>query len=124
MPAGDADERLYERICYEVENRRLFLREGFDRDALAVEMNISPRRLARLFTAFAGRPFGEYLQDLRLAHSLTVMRDNPNWTIEAVAEACRMSLHTFHRQFTRKYSMTPQAYQKAEAARKEASGRR
>ena len=124
LPAGDADERLYERICYEVENRRLFLREGFDRDALAVEMNISPRRLARLFTAFAGRPFGEYLQDLRLAHSLTVMRDNPNWTIEAVAEACRMSLRTFHRQFTRKYSMTPQTYQKAEAARKEASGRR
>ena len=117
-PDDDADRRLYERVRYEIENRRLFLSDGFDREALAAEMNISPRRFARLFTTYAGKPFNEYLQGLRLAHSLILLRDNPNWTIEAVAGACGMSLRTFHRLFTKKYGMTPQSFQKTASAGK------
>lgn len=45
-------------------------------------------------------------------YSLSILRENPNWTIESVAEKCGMPLRTFHRLFAEKFGMTPQAYRK------------
>lgn len=104
------DCRLFDRIQYEIEKRELFLLKDFDKEAFAKEMNISPRKLGRLFTVFAKKPLSDYLHDLRLSYALTLLHDHPNWTIDAVAEKCGLSLRTFHRLFTKKFSITPQAY--------------
>ena len=104
------DRRLFDRIQYEIEKRELFLLKDFDKEAFAKEMNISPRKLGRLFTVFAKKPLSDYLHDLRLSYALTLLHDHPNWTIDAVAEKCGLSLRTFHRLFTKKFSITPQAY--------------
>ena len=104
------DRRLFDRIQYEIEKRELFLLKDFDKEAFAKEMNISPRKLGRLFTVFAKKPLSDYLHDLRLSYALTLLHDHPSWTIDAVAEKCGLSLRTFHRLFTKKFSMTPQAY--------------
>lgn len=109
------DRRLFDRIKYEIEKRELFLQKDFDKDAFSKEMNVSPRRLGRLFTTFAGKPLSEYLHDLRLAYALSLLHDNPNWSLDAVADKCGLSLRTFHRLFTRKFGMTPQAYKKMDA---------
>ena len=104
------DRRLFDRIQYEIEKRELFLLKDFDKEAFAKEMNISPRKLGRMFTVFAKKPLSDYLHDLRLSYALTLLHDHPNWTIDAVAEKCGLSLRTFHRLFTKKFSITPQAY--------------
>ncbi len=104
------DRRLFDRIQYEIEKRELFLLKDFDKEAFAKEMNISTRKLGRLFTVFAKKPLSDYLHDLRLSYALTLLHDHPNWTIDAVAEKCGLSLRTFHRLFTKKFSITPQAY--------------
>ena len=104
------DRWLFDRIQYEIEKRELFLLKDFDKEAFAKEMNISPRKLGRLFTVFAKKPLSDYLHDLRLSYALTLLHDHPNWTIDAVAEKCGLSLRTFHRLFTKKFSITPQAY--------------
>ena len=104
------DRRLFDRIQYEIEKRELFLLKDFDKEAFAKEMNISLRKLGRLFTVFAKKPLSDYLHDLRLSYALTLLHDHPSWTIDAVAEKCGLSLRTFHRLFTKKFSMTPQAY--------------
>lgn len=109
------DRRLFDRVKYEIEKRELFLQKDFDKDAFSKEMNVSPRRLGRLFTTFAGKPLSEYLHDLRLAYALSLLHDNPNWSLDAVADKCGLSLRTFHRLFTRKFGMTPQAYKKMDA---------
>ena len=104
------DRRLFDRIQYEIEKRELFLLKDFDKEAFAKEMNISPRKMGKLFTVFAKKSMSDYLHDLRLSYALTLLHDYPNWTMDAVAEKCGMSLRTFHRLFTKKFSMTPQAY--------------
>ena len=109
---ADSDRRTFDRIKYEIESNGLYLQKDFDKEAFAKRMSISSRKLAKLFTTFEGKPLSEYMQDLRLAHALPLLRDNPNWTIDAVAENCCMSLRTFHRLFTRKFGITPQVYQK------------
>ena len=112
-PEGTEDDRrLFDRIKYEIEKRELFLQKDFDKEAFAKEMNVSPRRLGKLFTTFSGKPLSEYLHDLRLAYALSLLHDNPNWSLDAVADKCGLSLRTFHRLFTRKFGMTPQAYKK------------
>ena len=73
-------------------------------------MNISPRKLGRLFIVFAKKNLSDYLHGLRLPYALTLLHEYPNWTMEAVAEKCGLSLRTFHRLFTKKYGITPQAY--------------
>lgn len=124
VPDGDArqgfdgmedDRRLFDRIKYEIEKRRLFLQKDFDKEAFAKDMNVSLRRLGKLFTTFAGKSLTKYLHDLRLTYALSLLHDNPNWTLDAVAEKCGLSLRTFHRLFTRKFDMTPQAYKKKDA---------
>lgn len=113
VPAeADNDRKLFDRIKYEIEKRGLYLQKDFDKEAFAKEMNLSSRKVGKLFTAFTGKTLSEYLHDLRLAHALSLLRDNPNWTMDAVAEKCGLSLRTFHRLFTKKFGITPQAYQK------------
>ena len=115
QPAPDEvenDRKLFDRIKYEIEKRRLFLQKDFDKDAFAKEMNLSSRKMGKLFTVFMGKPLSDYLHDLQLAYALSLLRDNPNWTIDAVAAKCGLSLRTFHRLFTKKFGITPQAYQK------------
>lgn len=113
VPAeADNDRKLFDRIRYEFEKRGLYLQKDFDKEAFAKEMNISSRKVGKLFTAFTGKTLSDYLHDLRLAHALSLLRDNPNWTMDAVAEKCGLSLRTFHRLFTKKFGITPQAYQK------------
>lgn len=113
VPAeADNDRKLFDRIKYEIEKRGLYLQKDFDKEAFAKEMNLSSRKVGKLFTAFTGKTLSDYLHDLRLAHALSLLRDNPNWTMDAVAEKCGLSLRTFHRLFTKKFGITPQAYQK------------
>lgn len=113
-PADDmeVERRIFYRIKYEIEKRELFLQKDFDKEAFAKEMNLSARKMGKLFTTFAGNSLSEYIQGLRMDYSLSILRDNPNWTIESVAEKCGMPLRTFHRLFAEKFGMTPQVYRK------------
>ena len=113
------DRRLFDRIQYEIEKRELFLLKDFDKEAFAKEMNISPRKLGRLFIVFAKKNLSDYLHGLRLPYALTLLHEYPNWTMEAVAEKCGLSLRTFHRLFTKKYGITPQAYREKSLKKEE-----
>ena len=113
------DRRLFDRIQYEIEKRELFLLKDFDKEAFAKEMNISPRKLGRLFIVFAQKNLSDYLHGLRLPYALTLLHEYPNWTMEAVAEKCGLSLRTFHRLFTKKYGITPQAYREKSLKKEE-----
>lgn len=113
------DRRLFDCIQYEIEKRELFLLKDFDKEAFAKEMNISPRKLGRLFIVFAKKNLSDYLHGLRLPYALTLLHEYPNWTMEAVAEKCGLSLRTFHRLFTKKYGITPQAYREKSLKKEE-----
>ena len=97
---------------YEIEKRELFLGKDFDKEAFAREMGVSFRKMSKIFSLYAGMTLTDYLHGLRLSRALSLLRENPNWTMDAVAERSGLSLRTFHRRFAQKFGITPQAYQK------------
>lgn len=112
-----AEKKRFERIRYEIESKQLFLDKDFNKEELIKDMHIPLSRFSKLFSRYAGKSYSEYMQNLRLIHAARLLHDHPNWTMDAVAEQCCMSLRTFHRLFMKKYGMTPQTYQKEEAER-------
>ena len=112
-----AEKKRFERIRYEIESKQLFLDKDFNKEELIKDMHIPLSRFSKLFSRYAGKSYSEYMQNLRLIHAARLLHDHPNWTMDAVAEQCCMSLRTFHRLFMKKYGMMPQTYQKEEAER-------
>ena len=109
---AESDRELFDRLRYEIEKRELFLGKDFDKEAFAREMGVSFRKMSKIFSLYAGMTLTDYLHGLRLSRALSLLRENPNWTMDAVAERSGLSLRTFHRRFAQKFGITPQAYQK------------
>lgn len=72
-------------------------------------MSKCPRnKFAQLFTQYAGMTFNKYINDLRLEYAAKLLRDKPEYTIEAIAEECGLPIaQTFYRNFSDKFGVTP-----------------
>ena len=91
---------------------KLYLQPGFSRNQAAALIGVQPRQLSAMFRQFAAG-FPDYINHLRLDHSVMLLKAKGNYTIEAVAEECGFqSRQTFHRLFIDRYGMTPTEYRK------------
>lgn len=60
---------------------------------------------------------GDYINKLRVEHSLSLINDHPDWTIDAIAEECGyVSRATYYRHFNKFFGITPARY-RAEKSR-------
>ncbi len=112
-PAPELTERdraLYDRITHEIMTRKLFLNPNFSKSGLIKEIHVPANKFATLFKQFAGCSFSQYIQECRLDHAIRLMREHPQWSMEAVAKEAQMSKTSFYRQFQKKYSMNPSNY--------------
>lgn len=106
--ADGGDRALFERIEQEIIGRRLFLQPDFSREELIRTLNIPRNRFAQLFRRYAGKSFTRYVNDHRLEYAARMLRDVPEYTIDAVAKECGMTtVQTFHRLFPEKFGVTP-----------------
>lgn len=108
------DRALYDRISHEIISRKLYLRSGFNKSELMKEIHVPANKFAALFRKFAGRSFSQYMKDRQMDYAIRMMREHPEWSMEAVAKEARMSKATFYRQFQEKYGMIPSNYIKKE----------
>lgn len=108
------DRALYDRISHEIISRKLYLRSGFNRSELMKEIHVPANKFAALFKKFAGCSFSQYMKDRQMDYAISMMREHPEWSMEAVAKEARMSKATFYRQFQEKYGMIPSNYIKKE----------
>ena len=114
----DSDRAEFDRIDNLIVGQQLFLQVGFSREEAAGVANISQKRFSSLFQTFANG-FPNYVNNLRLEYSITLLRSKPNYTIEAVSYECGFSSRqTFHRLFVEKYGMTPSEFKKTVAEQK------
>lgn len=52
--------------------------------------------------------FTKYINELRLEYAAELLRDRPDYTIEAIGEECGMPIaQTFYRNFSDKFGVTP-----------------
>lgn len=108
------DRILYDRISHEIISRKLYLRSGFNRSELMKEIHVPANKFAALFKKFAGCSFSQYMKDRQMDYAIRMMREHPEWSMEAVAKEARMSKTSFYREFQEKYGMIPSNYIKKE----------
>lgn len=103
----DKDRVLFDRLTHEIIHRRFYLQEDFTRKDLLREVPVPVNKFSSLFKEFAGCSFTQYIQELRLDHAVHLMRENPTWSLEAIAKESQMSKSAFYYHFQKKYGMKP-----------------
>ncbi len=106
----EKDRAIFERMNYIILNRRLYLQPNFNKKELLKEVHVPTNKFAALFKVFAGCSFKQYIQDCRLDYAVRLMREHPQWTLDAIAKEALMSNGAFYNQFQKKYGMRPSDY--------------
>lgn len=95
-------------------SRRLYLCPGFNKKELLKEIHVPANKFAVLFKVFACCSFSQYIQNCRLDYAVRLMREQPQWTLDAIAKEAQMSKGAFNIQFYKRYGMKPSEFRSRE----------
>lgn len=111
-----SDRILFSRMNHEILHSRLFLDPEFSKSSLMARFHIPAYRFSAFFKEQAGCTFSQYVNNCRLDYAVKLMRENPLWTIEAIARTVQMSNGAFYNQFKKKFGMSPVEFRRGEAS--------
>ena len=104
----DADRALFSKLSEVIMRKKMFLQPKLSREDVINEVYVPHNKFAQLFTRFSGMSFTKYINELRLEYAAELLRDRPDYTIEAIGEECGMPIaQTFYRNFSDKFGVTP-----------------
>lgn len=104
-------KELWEEIDRDIIGNRLYLDHDFSRATVMAKYRIPKNMFASVFKDNTGTSFTRYINNLRLEHSVALMREKPYYTINAIAsESGFPNPSTFYRLFYERFSMTPSEY--------------
>lgn len=108
----EEDRKMFVVIYNEIITRKLYLKPGFSRDDAISIVPMSMKQFSALFQKYS-TGFVSFVNNLRLEHSLELIRSNQEYTIEGIAlDSGFSNRQTFHRLFVEKYGMTPTEYKR------------
>lgn len=119
VAGGDIDpdlRLLFERVEYEIISKELFLRPELSRDELMKLLRIPKNKFAPLFKLNTGLKYPQYINKLKMEYAAKLLQEQPDYSMEAIAQSCGMSGTTFYRLFYENYGMTPLDYRKSSKA--------
>ncbi|MBR1449032.1 MAG: helix-turn-helix transcriptional regulator [Prevotella sp.] len=110
-PQYDEHQRFL-RFDEQVECRLLYAQPGISRDDLCRVMGTDRTTFSRIITEQSGLPnLSAYLNQKRMRRADLLMREQPNYSIEAIMQDCGyQSKATFNRIFKEYYGTTPSEY--------------
>lgn len=92
-------------------DKNLFMHHKLTREELAEAAGISITTFNILFARFSKVPFNNYINELRMERAAKLLKEKPNYSIEAIAQECGVPVRqTFYRLFAKKFGMTPAEY--------------
>lgn len=107
----ESNRKLFDQLNQTIINEKLYLNAELIRDDLAQIIHVNKNRFARIIQENTGMRLTEYLNELRLNHSIQLLKEYPNYTLQAIAHDSGFSnMGTFHRLFKEKVGMTPSEY--------------
>lgn len=116
MPMSENDELLFKRAEKAILSHELYLREDMSRKLLDKYVHIPKNKFAPVFRKFTGKGFPRYINTLRLERATKLLIENPDYTIESIANDCGIPVtQTFYRLFMAHYGVTPTEYRKRNA---------
>lgn len=114
----DENYAQFETIEHTILESKRYLQPDYSRDSLYTECAEIPRiRVSQLIQQYAGLTPGDYINKLRVEHSVTLIREHPEWTIDAIAAASGYPRKaTYYSNFFKIYGLTPAQYRKEAAS--------
>ena len=113
----DAESTRFAAFDHTVEQGRLYTQSDLSREMLADLMGVDRTTFSRIIREQSGcKNMNDYLNQKRIRHAARLLREQPNYTIQAVMEDSGFqSKSNFIRLFRDTYGMTPSEYQKGSA---------
>lgn len=106
-----ASKSLFETIDSTVREERLYANINLQRQDIISRFGIGRHTLNNLLTTYAGvRSFTQYVNEIRMAEAVELLRNNPEMTLTAVATAVGFSPANLRDKFKQQYGMTPAEY--------------
>ena len=91
--------------------KNLFIRTKLSRTEVAAEAGMSTSHFNAVFDKYSQLTFTNYINNLRMERAAKLLKEKPNYSIEAIAQECGVPVRqTFYRLFSKKYGMTPADY--------------
>lgn len=107
------NKQLFEELDKTIREQELFTQHGLSREQLRTIIGVDRNRFAVIIREHSGAPnLCTYLNNFRMHHAVSLMRQHPNWTLRAIIEACGMTLTPFKSFFKDTFGMTPTEYRR------------
>jgi AraC-like DNA-binding protein len=112
LTANMSDEELMTWVDQEMDERLLYTDSNLTLKTMAKSLGLTQKRLGDLFKNNERyKSLNDYLNEKRFLLACRLLREKPNWTIEAVgAEAGFGSRRTFQMEVKRRLGITPLQY--------------
>lgn len=106
---------IFGKLDYIIKRDELYLSADISREELARMVKMNNTRFARMIKENTDTNLNGYLNNLRLNHAMHLLKEHPEYTLRAIAEASGInSMPTFHQLFKARTGMTPSEFKNAE----------
>lgn len=110
----DAESTRFAAFDHTVEQGRLYTQSDLGREMLADLMGVDRTTFSRIIQEQSGcKNLKDYLNQKRMRHAEQLLRQHPDYTIEAIASDCGLTLTTFKRLCKDMHGMSPSDYRKS-----------
>lgn len=118
--ADMTDAQLMAWVDLQMEETKLYTDTNLTLKTMARALGLTQKRLAGLFKDHPKyNSLGEYINEKRFLYACQLLREEPNWTIEAVgAEAGFGGRRTFQTEVKRRLGITPSQYRQSQSLQK------
>lgn len=105
----DRDWHLFQQLEKSMMEDKLYLHADLNRDQVTQLLGVDKNRLAAIMQKFGnGSTLPAYINHLRIHHACQLLKDQPNYTIQAIAtDSGFTTLRNFQRLFKDYTGMTP-----------------
>ncbi|MBD5328933.1 MAG: AraC family transcriptional regulator [Bacteroides sp.] len=94
-------------------NSDLFSNPTFNRENIMECSGLTRSMVINLIEKYTGLTPSDYINKLRVEHSVVLIQEHPDWTIDAIAEACGYKRRaTYYSHFSKIFGITPAQYRK------------
>lgn len=120
--SGDNEEQdkqmnkmIFEKLDYIIKRDKIYLSPDLSREELTRIVRMNNTRFAKMIKENTDTNLNGYINNLRLNYAIHLMKEQPDYTLRAIAESSGInSMPTFHQLFKGRTGMTPSEFKNAQ----------
>lgn len=112
---NDNDRHRFFQMLHKVTSEEIYLMPHLTKKDLQEQTGYPAYLVASAFRRYTGLTMSAYITRLRMEHAAKLLLENPNYSIDAIAQMCGMeSRQYFHRCFMDCFGITPTAFRSSQ----------